>query len=226
MNFKTYFEKLRALPDKHKKIIMWAIVAVLAVVLGYFWLISAEKNLQKIGQSVSQVKFPEIQTPATESPVAQALVDQTADWQTYTNDKYGFEFKYPLSLSIKEGSSGVDSISINLGSNGYVLYSFYAGDRSSENINNIVNPKISDYTEIINGKLIIDNTNWNTIEEIDIPQEGIGTAGSLLNVYTTEGNSAYILQCIGCSADIFGADGKNKKAVFDQILSTFKFIKK
>jgi hypothetical protein len=45
-------------------------------------------------------------------PVAQA-VDETADWKTYKNDKYGFEFKYPADWKIGDSSytyEGVASI--------------------------------------------------------------------------------------------------------------------
>jgi len=42
MNFaekiRTRLEKLQALPEKQKKIILWSIVAVLAIIMGFFWI--------------------------------------------------------------------------------------------------------------------------------------------------------------------------------------------
>ena len=37
MDFRVYLEKLRALSDNQKKIILWIIVAILALVLGFWW---------------------------------------------------------------------------------------------------------------------------------------------------------------------------------------------
>ncbi len=46
--------KLQNLPENRKKIILWAIVVILGLIMGYFWINGAINNLSKIGQ---QVKF-------------------------------------------------------------------------------------------------------------------------------------------------------------------------
>ena len=60
---KNYLEKLRALPDKQKKIVLWTIVSILVLVMGYFWIKSAADKLNKLGENVNQIKLPEIQVP-------------------------------------------------------------------------------------------------------------------------------------------------------------------
>jgi len=49
MNFKEFITKLQNLPDKQKKIVLWTIVAVLAVIMGYFWVRGTMNSLSKIG---------------------------------------------------------------------------------------------------------------------------------------------------------------------------------
>jgi hypothetical protein len=42
----------------------------------------------------------EIKQPIKKQIVAENKIDETADWQTYRNEKYGFEVKYPTDFSI------------------------------------------------------------------------------------------------------------------------------
>ncbi len=63
MDIHSYIEKLRALPDKQKKIVLWTIVVILVLIMGYFWIKSTVDKLNKLGESMGQVKLPEIQTP-------------------------------------------------------------------------------------------------------------------------------------------------------------------
>ncbi len=57
---KNYLEKLRALPDKQKKIILWIIIAVLALGLGFLWLKITISRFDKIEKSVKKIGFPTI----------------------------------------------------------------------------------------------------------------------------------------------------------------------
>lgn len=232
---RAFIEKLQNLSDRRKKIILWAIVAIVAAVMGFFWVRGVMDGLSKMSESAKSVKFPEIDTsgmPSLDILGNTALGDsnktaatQPASQKTYTNNDYGFEIKYPASLSLKEDSSSGNIISARLEEGGYGLYSFYAGTSDEKNIAEAINPKSSDYTEIINGKSVVNDISWITIEELNIPQEGIGTAGSSLIMFVKNGVMTYVFQCINCDADMFGTVGANKKLVFDQMISTFKFIK-
>ena len=59
---RNFFERLQALSEQKKKIILWSIVAVLAVVMGFFWIRGAMDSLSKIGEGVQNIKIPEINT--------------------------------------------------------------------------------------------------------------------------------------------------------------------
>jgi len=54
---RTFLIKLQNLPEKKKKIILWTIVAILAVVMGFFWVKNAVYTFSKMGESVKSVKF-------------------------------------------------------------------------------------------------------------------------------------------------------------------------
>lgn len=66
MDYKKFLLKLQNLPDNKKKIILWVVVAILAVIMGSFWINGAINNFQKIGESIGQIELPQIEMPATE----------------------------------------------------------------------------------------------------------------------------------------------------------------
>ncbi len=61
MDFKSKLEYLRNLPDKQKKIILWVIVAVLAIIMGFFWVKSAINRISNLGSEIENVQFPSIE---------------------------------------------------------------------------------------------------------------------------------------------------------------------
>jgi hypothetical protein len=111
MSIREFIIKLQDLSDKQKKIVLWTIVVVIAVIMGYFWIMGAVNSLSKIGDSVKSINFPTMDLPSTDllqttTPSdANPIADQTSDWKTYTNDEYGFQFDYPATLEINHSSS-------------------------------------------------------------------------------------------------------------------------
>lgn len=57
---RIFLKKLQDLPDRKKKIILWTVVAILAAVMGFFWVRSAIDNFSKMGESVKNIKMPEM----------------------------------------------------------------------------------------------------------------------------------------------------------------------
>lgn len=107
MDFRAYLEKLRGLSDKNKKIVLWTIVAVLGLIMGLFWIKGTMNSLSKLGNQVGEIKFPNIEMPQTEALDNLLNVDQIADWQTYTNEEYGFEIKMPTDWVVKAFPGGL-----------------------------------------------------------------------------------------------------------------------
>lgn len=99
--FKNWIEWLRSLEDGHKKIILWIIIAILGLVMAFFWFqgtINRIKSLDRIN-----FNFPEMEK-VNEIPIDLTLMNTelTSDWKTYTNTEYGFEIKYPENWQVKE----------------------------------------------------------------------------------------------------------------------------
>jgi hypothetical protein len=131
---KNFLTKLQNLPDHQKKVILWTAVAVLAAILGYFWVMGALNSLDKIGKNVGQIKFPEIQMPENIKNADLFVQDQqvTEGWKTYTNTKYEFEIKYPSDWAFREYDTGTgaaffpqNKLSENTTGNGSINVGFY-----------------------------------------------------------------------------------------------------
>jgi polyferredoxin len=57
---RNFLTKLQSLPEYKKKIILWVIVAILAVVMGFFWVREVVDNFSKIGESVKSINLPKV----------------------------------------------------------------------------------------------------------------------------------------------------------------------
>jgi hypothetical protein len=104
VNIQEFIKKLQNLPDKHKKIILWVIVAILAIAFCFFWFKGAMNKLSNLGNEIGKIQLPQIESP--QMPEIETPVDEITDWKTYKNDEYGFEFKYPEDLKIKNNIIG------------------------------------------------------------------------------------------------------------------------
>lgn len=246
VNIQEYIKKLRALPEPKKKVVFISVMTVSVLIIGFWGIISTKNGIEKIGQSATLINFPEeidisdsqINTPdveindTTPNEPENIFQDQNVDtvtppstdnWQKYTNDTYGYEIKYPLNVSIKENTSHSSFMYAQFEDGDLYPFWIYSGNSNNKNVINTIHPESSDYTEIKNGTLSINTITWNTIEKINIPAEGAGTASSSLIFYTQKEDATYMVECVNCNADIFGVDGTNKKSIFDQMVSTFKF---
>lgn len=57
---RIFLEKLRNLSDAKKRIILWTVVIILGLTMGYFWINSTVKSFSKMGEPV---KIPSIGAP-------------------------------------------------------------------------------------------------------------------------------------------------------------------
>ena len=74
---KIFLAKLQGLPESQKKIILWVIVVILGLIMGYFWINSAINNFSKIGESVNSIKIPVISELSTNTPATNTFQSAT-----------------------------------------------------------------------------------------------------------------------------------------------------
>jgi len=63
LKIKNWLEWLRGLSDMNKKIILWTIVAIAAVIMGYFWVRETVNNFQKINIQIPSTDILRTTTP-------------------------------------------------------------------------------------------------------------------------------------------------------------------
>jgi len=111
LKIKNWLEKLRALPDSQKKVILWAVVGVVGTGMAFFWITGAVNSLSNIGEDIGQISFPEINV--LEIPVFPGLSDTALDWNVqiknesgvYANNVYNYQIDYSAGTVINENTS-------------------------------------------------------------------------------------------------------------------------
>ena len=73
---RNFIIKLQNLSENKKKIILWTIVIILAVVMGIFWVGNAKKSFVKIGKEISNIEMPKINAPNAPAMELQKIEDQ------------------------------------------------------------------------------------------------------------------------------------------------------
>ena len=191
--------------------IILAVLSVsLAVVLGY----------QKLIQS-------EISPIAVEQPVA-ATSDETAGWKTYKNEQYEFEMKYPKNWYVYHSvDSGVGVAGFTNLSEDELKTKQELGD-----VENVYTFTI----KIINGQIdnwLQEQQRWSEALEIDFLKEKItiGENEGYKISSTVEDKRGFakvlfIKEKVYLIETLFPAKCRYEECeIFNQMLSTFKFIK-
>ena len=60
---RTFLERLQKLPENKKIIILWAVVVIIGLPMGFFWVKGAIKSFSKIGGELQKIEIPKIDTP-------------------------------------------------------------------------------------------------------------------------------------------------------------------
>jgi hypothetical protein len=220
------------------------VILVIIVVGGVIWLLSTRTPEESTPPEEEITSFEECviagytilesyprqcQTPEGETFIEE-IEDETVDWQTYKNEEYGFEIKYPPKIED-------DQISV-IRENAISL-SYYCPPLPEPLIYNNFQIEIADNTTQLPIKTWIQQNelcglNEDTFVDVTISgAQGVsvrGTGGcppggASLNrkVYLVKNSEVYAIALyheLGQSEDC----AKEAEAFFEQMLSTFKFI--
>lgn len=147
--------------------------------------------------------------------------DPTADWQTYRNEEYGFEMKYPGDYIQKQFDSGTGG-GVELGLS---FYNEKYADAVTEfpQINLYVHENTDDL--LLHDWLTQDKLTWEK-DEYTSEQYNVDQKEGLLFSHRGIVDRVLILDLDGRIlelTDVFA--GEEEAIYYDQMLSTFKFIK-
>lgn len=150
--------------------------------------------------------------PSTE-PSPSAAADETANWKTYTNTKYGFSIKYPETVRIEAPPQGVKTPN-------YLTIHFQEAEEYMRIEDHMISPFI------LKNEMSLDAKRANTSEATFLNKPAIITRPARntypgepfkgLIVYDEEKESKFEIFYYG--------DGRNE-TLADQIAQTFKFLK-
>jgi hypothetical protein len=219
------------------RIIVLFSVLLLILLVSTGFLYYQNMNLQKQVISLKEIPTPSVSPtilPATSPP---GTPDPTSAWKTYTNTNYGFEFKYPFSLTedSSEGAPGVSGPITNSSISNTITNVFDTSeltDRSSENFDGFSIYEIDTnlitnftYASYLNSELTaIKNSprgvQTATIQQISLGNQSYSYIDSEINI-----RRYFILSPDGKKLIIFSRTNNTSvfPSIFNQILSTFKF---
>jgi len=187
------------------------IICVVAAAVAVYWLQTEESS--------ELLPIPSILKPANE----------TANWQTYRNDEYGYEIKIPPKWYLKDSPETImiqnmENVASAQGylTNSSVFTMSIETDRSSS-IEEWVEKISSGYE--VNSREKQKKKMLNEIKTIKIGGEEnkvwwhIGNTAE--TIYFLRNGKGYHIMYFSYDVNLFNQD----KGIFNQILSTFKFIK-
>lgn len=185
-------------------VILLSVLLLLSVIIAGFFAYQTQKLVKELTMLKTEpIPTPEVTMEPTTEPVAtdSSEVDPTANWKTYTNEK--FVFKYPSTVTVSLKTQGQEEI---IGIKGLM-----------KDVSLVVDP-IEDHNFYL-GKQILktikyNNVSWNLLTGSQQYCDG-GECGNISDALQVEYQNKRYSIVLG---DLIYPD-----TVLNQILSTFKF---
>lgn len=186
-----------------------ALILAAVVLVGSGIKIIRKESLLDLWLARNQAPTPTVIIEPTPTP------DPTADWKTYTNTKYGFSFKYPNEVINIGSTTSSDSINLKKDDSNFAVISIYQ------------NMSVNDYLKKYeSGDPLAPTTNVSTTEivfnNIEATKVNIGGVDVMYFVLFVKNNQLFKIE-LDVTAIMSDPDNTNR-SLFDQILSTFKFV--
>lgn len=188
------------------------IIIVVAITTGVITWLVATRTQAPATQPVAQTQpAAKSVAPVSQPAVQPAPADETANWQIYTNEKYGYEIKYPNGWSIDAPNDGGASFYIKdskrTGDYFYTVTTVTVGKKSLE--------------DWLSEKIRVDKNNYSEtvvlgLRTLKFDQSPSSQAPGNIEYYFIKDDTGFILTSVY-------TDKSN--GIGEKILSTFKFTK-
>ena len=195
-------------------------ILIIAALGGAYYL--GRQTTPKVTSSIQPTLNPADASPApTGAGVSGAPngAAETANWETYTNTKYSFEFKYPPTWSVIESKAPI---------NPYLAF-IELGPTDSIQSGGMIAITVRNQTEN-NYRAVLTKEGFQIVQRIDI-QLGTNKASHYKLNKTLESGEKSEQEIVismknGVLYEINGGSNlrEQNKNIFDQILFTFKFL--
>jgi hypothetical protein len=224
---------------QHKGLISIAVLAVIAgVAVWAYFALNQTQNLSSVkvnhkptvtATNQGSTTTPSLST-ATSSPI------DTGNWQTYSNNQYGFSFKYPTSLSEYKNQYSIFTIQ---STPKQLVFGEGFGAKGTEGVDfvtqgfqfNLVGLKSrSDFKNGLQDSTYdITKLKLSNIQATRYDDTGGVTRGPVVAIEDPNSPSEYVLFNYAAQCDDGVIDGQQctidqVEKLFNQILSTFKFV--
>lgn len=215
-------------------VILLSVLLFISVTIAGFFAYQTQKLVAELRIVKDEVRITPTATTepvATESievdPIADSSRAETMDWQTYTNQKYGFSFKYPLDWIVTASPTTGDE------------YNIVVDKKSNKSEQGFVPFQISvNMTQNQDGKVILttlseaknyflENFDSSSVKTNNIALDnkpGVVLTGVMAGPGPGEGQFiSYTLIQLNNRVLVMQLGNESYQGSFDQILSTFKF---